>query len=96
MSERPSLTSMTLKNRFVASKTEEPGPAPVTEPKAKERGSFKFMQTRINREGWRELTNLATDLDRPLQSLMIEAINDLLGKHARPKVASGPDASIIG
>jgi len=24
---------------------------------------------------------------------MIEAINDLLGKHARPKVAAGPDAS---
>jgi hypothetical protein len=52
------------------------------------------MQTRLNREGWRELTNLSTDLDRSLQSLMIEAINDLLGKHARPKVATGPaDAS---
>ena len=94
MSERPSLTSMTLKNRFVASKTEEPVQVPATAPKAaREPGSFKFMQTRINREGWRELTNLSTDLDRPLQSLMIEAINDLLGKHARPKVAAGPDAS---
>ena len=39
------------------------------------------------------LTNLSTDLERPLQLLMIEAINDLLGKHARPKVAAGPDAS---
>jgi hypothetical protein len=88
MSERPSLTSMNGLNRHVVRKAEEPVPAP--EAKAKEKGSFKFMQTRINRDGWRELTNLSTELDRPLQSLMIEAINDLLGKHARPKVASGP------
>jgi hypothetical protein len=61
-----------------------------------ERASFKFMQTRINRDGWRELTNLATDLDRPLQSLMIETINDLLGKHARAQLATGPDTSWSG
>jgi hypothetical protein len=55
-----------------------------------EQASFKFLQTRINRDGWRELSKLALDQDRPLQSLMIEAINDLLGKHARPPVATGP------
>jgi hypothetical protein len=54
---------------------------------------LQFLQTRLNRAGWRELTNLSTELERPLQSLMIEAINDLLGKHARPKVVAGPDAS---
>jgi hypothetical protein len=89
MPERASLTSMPL-NRHVTPKAAEIPAAP--EPK--EKAAFKFMQTRLNREGWRELTNLSTDLDRSLQSLMIEAINDLLGKHARPKVATGPaDAS---
>jgi hypothetical protein len=58
-----------------------------------ERTPFKFLQTRINRDGWRELAKLSLDLDRSLQSLMIEAVNDMLGKHARPPVATGPDAS---
>ena len=60
----------------------------VTEPAPK---PFRYMQVRLNREGWRELTNLSTDQERSLQSLMIEAINDLLGKYKRPKVAAGPD-----
>jgi hypothetical protein len=86
--KRPPLTSLIVR------KTEDAPAVILAEPKpARVPGSFKFMQTRINRDGWRELTNLSTDLERPLQSLMIEAVNDLLGKHARPKVASGPDAS---
>jgi hypothetical protein len=59
------------------------------EPAAKTK-AFRYMQTRLNREGWRELTNLSTDQERSLQSMMIEAINDLLGKYKRPKVAAGP------
>jgi hypothetical protein len=83
--KRLSLTSLHL-NRIVVSKNKEPAPAPLAAQKARERelDSFKFMPTRIDREGWRELTNLSTDLDRPLQSPMIEAINDFLGKHGRP------------
>ena len=46
------------------------------------------------RSMWRQVESEGGALlARPLQSLMIEAINDLLGKHARPKVAARPDAS---
>lgn len=61
-------------------KKAEPAPKP-----------FRYMQTRLNRDGWRELTNLSTDQERSLQSLMVEAINDLLKKYRRPQVAAGPD-----
>jgi hypothetical protein len=90
MAERPSLSSMGL-GRHVAQKGE---PATVVEPVTrKPKAAFRYMQTRLNKEGWRELTNLSTDQERSLQGLMVEAINDLLGKYGRPKVAAGPDSA---
>jgi hypothetical protein len=50
---------------------------------------FLFM-TRINPDGLRELRLLAVERDTRLQTLMIEAINDLLRKYRRPAVASNP------
>jgi Antitoxin-like ribbon-helix-helix len=86
--KRPPLSTMGL-GRHVAQKGEAAIPA---EPSAKKSKNFRFMQTRLNIEGWRELTHLSTDQERSLQSMMIEAVNDLLGKYGRPKVAAGPDA----
>jgi hypothetical protein len=44
----------------------------------------------MNRAGWAELSHLSTDLDRPLEDLLIEAANDLLAKHTTRHVTSTP------
>jgi hypothetical protein len=74
-------------------KKRQKGEAAIPAEPAKKPRDFRFMQTRLNMEGWRELTHLSTDQDRSLQSMMIEAVNDLLKKYGRPKVAAGPDAT---
>jgi|RhiMetdeSRZDD1v2_1073273.scaffolds.fasta_scaffold508482_2 antitoxin-like ribbon-helix-helix protein len=51
---------------------------------------FRGVLTRINDEGLRALRLLAVERDTRLQTLMIEAINDLLRKYRRPAVASNP------
>ena len=51
---------------------------------------FRGVLTRINQDGLRELRLLAIDRDTRLQTLMIEAINDLLKKYGRRPVAANP------
>lgn len=46
----------------------------------------KTVLLRINKRGWLELRRLALDLDQPLDSLLIEAANDLLSANGKPKV----------
>lgn len=46
----------------------------------------KTLLVRINRAGWQELRRLSIDLDRPVDSLMIEAGNSLLARHGKPAV----------
>lgn len=47
---------------------------------------LKTMQVRVNRAGWLEMSRLAQDLDVPLETLMVEAFNDVLTKHRKPPV----------
>lgn len=47
---------------------------------------LKTMQVRVNRAGWLEMSRLAQDLDMPLETLMVEAFNDVLTKHRKPPV----------
>ncbi len=47
---------------------------------------LKTMQVRVNRAGWLEMSRLAQDLDIPLETLMVEAFNDVLTKHRKPPV----------
>jgi hypothetical protein len=54
------------------------------------RAEIKGIMTRVNPEGWRALRMLALDLGVPLQSLCVEAFNDLLRKHRRPAVVENP------
>ena len=53
----------------------------------------RHVLTRLNSEGWRALKLLTIERELPLQSLMIEAINDLLKKHGKKPVAQGPKDS---
>ena len=47
---------------------------------------LKTMQVRVNRAGWLEMSRLAQDRDVPLETLMVEAFNDVLTKHQKPPV----------
>lgn len=73
-----------------------PGPGPVIEPTplrrwplSPSREGRKAVVVHVDPKGFRELKILALDLDRPLQSMMIEAIDDYLERHDRPRCANG-------
>jgi hypothetical protein len=51
---------------------------------------FRYMQVRINEDGWEELQNLRIAQRRSVQALAIEALNDLLAKYGRHQVVKGP------
>jgi hypothetical protein len=54
------------------------------------RAPMKHILTRLNPAGWRALKLLAVDQGRPVQTLMIEAVNDLLSKYGNGPVARSP------
>lgn len=83
MAKRASLTGLGLA-RHVAPKGETPAPAkPDT-------GKPRHLQIRLNDAGWQELKMLSLAERRPLQALMIEALNDLLRKYGRGPMVEGP------
>ena len=47
---------------------------------------FKAMMARVNRDGWKAFHILSTELDRPIQRMLVEAMNDYLEKHGRKPV----------
>lgn len=49
-------------------------------------GTIKTILLRISEPGWRELRLLSMDTGKPVDSLLIEAANDLLARHGRPAV----------
>jgi hypothetical protein len=54
------------------------------------RDPIKFIMIRLNPAGWRAMKVLAMDEGTPIQSLMVEAINNLLSKRGRMPVARSP------
>jgi hypothetical protein len=62
----------------------------TTGPRARDPGSFKFVLTRINADGWRALKMLAVEKDTTLNALAVEAFNDLLKKHGKRQNVGNP------
>ena len=58
-------------------------------PKPPSREGRKAIVVHLDPAGYREMRLLGLDEDRPLQSLMIEAVDDLLKKYERPQFANG-------
>ena len=52
---------------------------------------LRYMQTRLSERGWKSLKLLSIELGKPLQGLVIEALNDMLRKHGRVPDVSGPE-----
>jgi hypothetical protein len=83
MSKRGSLIDLGLA-RHVAPKGEPTAPAPIESTKT------RHLQIRLNDAGWHELKLLGLAERRPLQGLMVEALNDLLRKYGRGPLVEGP------
>ena len=52
---------------------------------------LRYMQTRLSESGWKSLKLLSIELSKPLQGLVIEALNDMLRKHGRAPDVTGPE-----
>ena len=52
---------------------------------------LRYMQTRLSERGWKSLKLLSIELGKPLQGLVIEALNDMLRKHSRSPNVSAPE-----
>ena len=86
-----------MANKSIASaiaETAAPPPEPPAQTPAQSsytppsRVGKRGVVTRLSPEAHRSLKLLAIDLDRPVQSLMVEAVNELFAKYRRPTVAS--------
>jgi len=92
--KRPTLSSLVEPKARPAEPPASPRPEEAqdaAEPKAEASqgnaaADLKTMQVRVNRAGWLEMSRLAQDLDMPLETLMVEAFNDVLMKHRKPPV----------
>jgi hypothetical protein len=62
----------------------------TTGPRARDPGAFKTVLARINADGWRALKILAAEKETALNSLAIEAFNDLLKKHGKKQTVENP------
>ena len=84
--KRPNLMGLVeSKARPLVPAEAEEGRAQVEPPTAGP-SDLKTMQVRVNRAGWLEMSRLAQDRDVPLETLMVEAFNDVLTKHRKPPV----------
>lgn len=91
MAKRPSLTTSAIAGRIQPKGAQAAQPAQVSsapEPTAARDTTrdYKTVMARMNRTGWQQLSFLSTELDRPLEDLAIEALNDLLAKYGKSPV----------
>jgi len=52
--------------------------------------AMKFMQVRLTEPSWKELRMLSIEVGESLQTLAIQALNDLMTKNGKKAVIAGP------
>lgn len=87
---RGSLANMAVPKNVQSSAPEpaaaEPAPTPKEPSPRRAVADMKTVQVRINKQGWKELRDLAADNETSLEALMVEALNDVLLKNQRPPI----------
>jgi hypothetical protein len=68
--------------------TAKPGAKKGADPK--KAPAMKYMQTRLTEPSWKELQMLRLERSESMQSLVVEALNDLMVKYGRKPVIAGP------
>jgi hypothetical protein len=51
---------------------------------------MKYLQTRLTEPPWKEVKLLSIETGESLQTLVVEALNDLMGKNGKKPVIAGP------
>lgn len=85
---KPSLANVALPKGNVT--TPSPSPAIASSSSAKEdsKKDDRIGQTlRLPAGAHKQLKHLATDLEKPVHDLLIEAVNDLFSKYGKPPIA---------
>lgn len=62
----------------------------AAEPAPKADGDLRYLQTRLSVSSLKTLKMLAAETEKPLQQLVLEALNDLLRKYKKDAVVTGP------
>jgi hypothetical protein len=88
MAKRPSLRDMTAKKpKEVAAVAQQPiGTARRSNVGGK--GAYKGILSKVSPETWKQLKHLATELDKPVTDLQVDALNLLFRSHGLPEIAS--------
>lgn len=50
---------------------------------------MKYVQTRLTQDSWRDLQTLRIEKGESLQSLIVEALNDLMAKNGKKRSIVG-------
>jgi hypothetical protein len=88
MAKRPSLRDMAAKKpKEAAIVAQQPtGAARVSN--AGGRGAYKGILSKVSPETWKQLKHLATELDKPVTDLQVDALNLLFRSHGLPEIAT--------
>jgi hypothetical protein len=88
MAKRPSLRDMAAKKpKEVAVAAQQPaGAAPGSHGGG--RGAYKGVLSKVSPETWKQLKHLATELDKPVTDLQVDALNLLFRSHGLPEIAT--------
>ena len=51
-------------------------------------GAYKGVLSKVSPETWKQLKHLATELDKPVTDLQVDALNLLFRSHGLPEIAT--------
>ena len=87
MAKRPSLREMAAKKpKEVA--VVPPQPIGTARGSKISGGSYKGVLSKVSPETWKQLKHLATELDKPVTDLQVDALNLLFRFHGLPEIAT--------
>ena len=88
MAKRPSLRDMAAKKpKEVAGVAQQPIGASRGS-KVGGRAAYKGVLSKVSPETWKQLKHLATELDKPVTDLQVDALNLLFRAHGLPEIAT--------
>jgi hypothetical protein len=85
--KRPSLRDMAAKKPKEVAVVQQPiGAARGSNVGGK--GAYKGILSKVSPETWKQLKHLATELDKPVTDLQVDALNLLFRSHGLPEIAT--------
>ena len=86
--KRPSLRDMAAKKPMVVAVAVQQPVEAERECDARGRGAYKGVLSKVSPETWKQLKHLATELDKPVTDLQVDALNLLFRFHGLPEIAT--------